>query len=197
MKILYTKKQKQYRKYIEKHRYYVSYAFNRFINHTFLYDQLPNVDLFNLEQRIRVHDMSKFDKEEFYPYCQYFYPEEDHFPSKNIMLQGWIHHYSYNDHHPEFWIIDRDIYAQHICNENFTGLKSKDMPIEAILEMFSDWLAMSLINHSSLRDWYNKEGIKLPFSYKTQQLVKQIMNILYQKSNLDILLTTLQVPDKN
>lgn len=183
---LLTKEDRQYADYLTNHQKNVQIAFYEFINHNYIYDMLINkfridIDINELEYRVLQHDASKWSKAEFMPYRQYYYPTT--FASKELLNKAWIHHFMNNDHHPEYWIIDKDIDL--ILKEQFTGLESEDMSIEAILEMICDWIAMSLYFNSSLITWYYNEGSKYPFSILTRNIVENIIDILDKKYNLE------------
>lgn len=190
---LLLKEDRQYADYLKNHQKNVQIAFYEFINHIAIYDPIINkfnidIDLNELERRILNHDMSKWDKDEFIPYRQYYYPTD--FPSKVLLDKGWIHHFCNNDHHPEYWIINRDKYIDLILNEEFDKLHSKDMSIEAIFEMVCDWIAMSLQFHSSLIDWYNRDGIKFPFSKKTRNIVETLITNLQNTASFETRILT-------
>lgn len=104
-----------------------------------------------LKDRILIHDLSKFSKEEFEPYRKYFFPTKEEEKEANHMgisakclnessfNLAWKHHYENNPHHPE----------------NHTEKMSKiDM-----VEMCLDWTAMGIkFNDSSLEYFRNKKG---------------------------------------
>ena len=186
---LLTKEDRQYADYLKKHQRNVQVAFYEFINHTYIYDPIinlfkTNIDLNMLELRILHHDASKWSKEEFLPYRQYYY-SANNLRSKELLNKAWAHHFSTNDHHPEYWIIDRDQHINLILNEQFDTLKSEDMSIEAIFEMLCDWIAMSLQFHSSLINWYNRSGTYFPFSKKTRLIVQKLIDILYDNLSFE------------
>jgi hypothetical protein len=124
--------QKEYKTYVEEHKDRV----RQFAE--WLRGKLPEVfdgvdfDLFN--ELIQEHDDSKFSEEEFEPYAQYFYGDK-----KNDFEyeEAWKHHWTHNEHHPEFWL-------------------GEDMPYIYILEMICDWGSFSIAsgNMRELSEFY-------------------------------------------
>ena len=185
--MLLTLKDQEYATYIKNHQKNIQIAFYEFVNHNHIYDLIDeyDIDLNNLEQRILNHDESKWSNIEFYGYRQFYYPLDNELPSKILLDRAWIHHYSINDHHPEYWIINRKENNELILNEEWDKLKSYEMSIESILEMLCDWIAMSLNFHSSLLTWYYSEGYKYPFAEQTKEIVNKIIKFFKQHSEID------------
>lgn len=101
-----------------------------------------------LKERIPVHDASKFSNEEFKPYRDKFFGNDRNSKSvENAFEKAWIHHYTINDHHPEFWTykLGKKIITASMSNCAFA-------------EMLIDWIAMSMANNSSLIDWWMDSG---------------------------------------
>lgn len=72
-------------------------------------------------KRLLVHDLSKFDREEFIPYRDRFYGPKTDKPSREFFA-AVARHKKINDHHPEYW--------------NFNGI-----PEVCLKEMCIDWFA--------------------------------------------------------
>ena len=183
--MLQTTNERLYADYVIEHIQNVAFAFYNFLNNNSIYKLLEpftnKIDFNNIERRIILHDRSKWAVEEFNAYRQYFYPEVNESKNESIFNEAWIHHFSINDHHPEYWIIEYNHHLDEIINENFSNLQSYDMSIEAIIEMFADWLAMSLKLKTSLIEWYNKEGYKYPYSDRTRKLIDVLILPLEDK----------------
>ena len=77
-------------------------------------------DVFN--ELIQEHDDSKFSEEEFEPYAQKWFGNKIKTPEYE---EAWKHHWTNNEHHPEFWL-------------------GEDMPYIYILEMICDWGSFSI-----------------------------------------------------
>lgn len=150
-----TEQEKEYVKYIENHVNNIYKAYD-LINEK-LHEDL-NYDDLELIKRINTHDASKWGKEEFEAYRQWFYPNGDDEKDKRVFEDAWRHHYRHNDHHPEYW----------------DGL---EMPDDAIAEMFCDWVAMSLNFETSLREWYEDAKARNKFVFDNLTL-KKIENVM-------------------
>ena len=112
--------QEEYRNYIIAHKERVE----QFAD--WLKENLPevfeNVDIKAFDEVISEHDESKFGEEEFEAYAQRFYNDgEEGFEFE----EAWKHHWTHNEHHPEFWL-------------------GEDMPYIYILEMLCDWGSFSI-----------------------------------------------------
>ena len=133
-----SKLDKDYKKYVETHiknveksakwlKKYCPELFNK-LGGTTAFDNL-----------IKNHDKSKFSKEEWGPYRDYWMG--DKWDSKPEIVENfrkaWKHHYSVNKHHPEYW-------------------QGKGMPYIYKLEMICDWLSFSVNkNKRELIKFYN------------------------------------------
>jgi phosphoesterase RecJ-like protein len=110
-----------------------------------------------LDQRIKDHDNSKFEPEEFSGY-------EDKWVTKQRTPKyeiAWEHHYKHNPHHPEYW-------------------NGKDMDYISIIEMICDWWSFSFRDHDlySIFDFYEntaKDDKMKNISPKTKETVEAIL----------------------
>lgn len=84
-----------------------------------LFDEI-DVDVF--DDLIKEHDASKWSEEEFEPYAQRWFGDGIKTPEYE---EAWKHHWTHNEHHPEFWL-------------------GEDMPYIYILEMICDWGSFSI-----------------------------------------------------
>jgi hypothetical protein len=148
--------QKEYKTYVEEHKDRV----RQFAE--WLRGKLPEVfdevdfDVFN--ELIEEHDDSKFSEEEFEPYAQHFYGDK-----KNDFEyeEAWKHHWTRNEHHPEFWL-------------------GEDMPYIYILEMLCDWGSFSIAsgNMKELSEFYfNKarDDEEKNLSENTKIIIEEIL----------------------
>ena len=119
--------QEEYKKYIEEHKERVKqYA-------DWLKENLPelfnNIDQDAFNEIIQEHDDSKFEEPEFEAYAQKFYGKQDINGKPLEYVPGfdeaWKHHWTHNEHHPEFWL-------------------GEDMPYIYVLEMLCDWGSFSI-----------------------------------------------------
>ncbi len=164
-----TKQERMYCDYIENHVNNVYRAYQ--LIGDILHEDLDFDDL-SLVKRVNTHDTSKWSEDEFEAYRQNFYPSERERTDEDMFEKAWQHHYKNNDHHPEHYVFN---YA--FLNGEIKQL-AKEMPDEAIAEMFCDWTAMSLNFKTSLKKWYDramKDG-KFVFNEKTLEKVDRIMS---------------------
>jgi hypothetical protein len=101
--------------------------------------------------RILVHDKSKYIEPEFSAYRQWFYPDSNETKNKDLFDSAWRHHYTFNDHHPEYYYIG--------------DTKVVEMSVRAMCEMFCDWLAMSIKFNNLPSDWFIKRQNTDPFRF--------------------------------
>ena len=135
--------QEEYKKYIEEHKARVKqYA-------EWLKENLPelfdNIDLELFNEMINDHDNSKYSEEEFEAYAKKFYGPQDINGKPLEYVPGfdeaWKHHWTNNEHHPEFWL-------------------GEDMPYIYILEMLCDWGSFSIAsgNMEELSKFYYEQA---------------------------------------
>jgi hypothetical protein len=147
----------EYKNYITEHKERVS----KFAD--WLKENLPelfeNIDIELFDEMIEEHDESKFSEEEFEPYAQHFYGDK-----KNDFeySQAWKHHWTHNEHHPEFWL-------------------GENMPLIYILEMICDWGSFSIDkgDFKELSDfYYNKarDDEEKNLSEDTKEIIEEILD---------------------
>lgn len=129
--------QKEYKEYVIAHK-------DRVIQTSeWLKENLPELfeemDLEVFDEVIEEHDDSKFDEEEFEAYAQHFYGSNH--DNDLEFEEAWKHHWTHNEHHPEFWL-------------------GEDMPYIYILEMLCDWGSFSIEKGdlSELINYYYNEA---------------------------------------
>jgi len=129
-----------------------------------------------LIERGRTHDDSKFSQYELEPYIIL---TEKHRTKRvdNIDLElpdfvqeamddAWVHHYTVNDHHMNFYVPEVD---------GFT--KVEVMPDKAVAEMCADWFAMSEELDSHTLDWVEDHmNVKWSVSKSIEDLIFEILN---------------------
>jgi hypothetical protein len=148
--------QEENKKYIEEHKANVK----KFAD--WLKENLPelfeNIDLELFDELIAEHDDSKFSEEEFEPYAQKWFNNS----GKTLEYEeAWKHHWTNNEHHPEFWL-------------------GEDMPYIYILEMLCDWGSFSIKsgNMKELSDFYYskaKDDEEKNLSENTKIIIEEIL----------------------
>jgi hypothetical protein len=144
------------KKYIEEHKANV----RKFAD--WLLENLPelfdNIDLELFNEMIDEHDDSKFSEEEFEPYAQKWFGDG----IKTLEYEeAWRHHWTNNEHHPEFWL-------------------GEDMPYIYILEMLCDWGSFSMKSGdlNELSDFYfskAKDDEEKNLSENTKIIIEEIL----------------------
>lgn len=175
-------KNSEYRDYIQTHVSNVEDAFMRYfvplLNRENLSELLTDKEIYDAiikaRKNIQVHDASKYDEIEFDAYRYKFYPtdEEQADPDYKSTVEarfrvGWEHHYANNKHHPDHWASEQ--------------LKPfQDMPIEYIIEMICDWLAMGVYFGTSTIEWFENEAERERecMTENTEQLVKEFLYVI-------------------
>ncbi len=147
---------RDYKDYINKHKKCVEKAF--YISKPFLKEILNKEELSLLSKNVKIHDNSKFQEDEFFPYAEYFYGNKD--KAKNSFEQAKTLHKSRNPHHPEYWKINNE-----------------EMPKVYVAEMVLDWWAFSIMknNPKEIFNFYNENKEKLNLTTKETQTVEQIL----------------------
>ena len=141
-----------YMNYIKNHKEKVVKAYNEYMIP--LMNRTPNPDLeeaiIKAGRNVINHDLSKYEPVEFEAYRRHFYPTEfekqdPKFEDVTRVLYdaAWVHHNQNNEHHPEHWGLDRN--------------PPEDMPLEFVIEMLCDWLAMGMYYKSSTREWWSSK----------------------------------------
>ena len=161
-KIYNTKEERDYVEYIGKHIANVRKSYEAREKFIALALDLSMEEREELKNRILIHDKSKYSKEEFEGYRQWFYPAPGETKDKSKFDIAWKHHYEHNDHHPEYW-------------------KGKDMPKVAIAEMICDWEAMSRNFGGNPLEYFNrdKENKKKSMSENTFRIIEKALMGIY------------------
>ena len=155
--------QKEYKNYIKEHKDRV----RQFAD--WLKENLPevfeNVDMDAFDEVIDEHDDSKYSEEEFEPYAQKFYKQDEYGKPLEYIPgwdEAWKHHWTNNEHHPEFWL-------------------GEDMPYIYILEMLCDWGSFSIAsgNMKELINFYYdkaKDDEEKNLSDNTKIIIEEILD---------------------
>lgn len=160
---LLLEKELEYKNYILNHIENIKKCFDIYNKQLCNQLEIDNMELYKL---IIIHDQSKFSKEEFNLYRQYFYPVANEIKNQDLFDIGWLMHQNSNKHHPEFWIMR---------NDNKTTVL--DMPNIYIAEMTLDWAAMGLNFKDNAYNYYHAQGYKKPLSNNTKNTLDKIIKI--------------------
>ena len=180
-------KEKEYFAYIQKHVSCVVDAFNRYflplLDKTNICSTVPDEEL---KQAIRVcgeriaeHDHVKYGDAEFDSYRAKYYPTANEKKGdaayqqlvEDRLKEAFKHHYANNPHHPEYWV------------DSETGLP-RDMSLDAIVEMISDWTGVSTMFGGTVVDWYKHNAVhdeQKAMTQRTRDIVEDLMyNVLFK-----------------
>ncbi len=183
-------KEEEYYAYIEEHKANVLKAYDELFkaNSSFFElsgntDILEAMGLLETNRILQQHDDSKFSDEEFYAYRIKYYStaeESEKYATDEAYKmiadenygKAWEHHYTNNDHHPEFW-------ADKIDGK---FVPDKDMELQAIVHMICDWQAMSIKFKSDMWEWFDTQADseKNCMTLKTKSITTGIMNLLHK-----------------
>lgn len=163
--------EKKYREYLSSHIKYVEMTYNLLLP-SIKKMGLSEQELQQLKVNIEEHDKSKFTKEEFIPYCNYFYGDKTE--ETITEFKKAVHkHETRNPHHLEYW-----------------AEKKESMPTIYLIEMVCDWWSFSLRKKEPLEvlEWYNKNKPKMNLSdnecAKIGYLFEEIKNLNNNLQNL-------------
>lgn len=105
------------------------------------------------------HDMSKFTKKEFKPYALKWYYDNKDIHIKQMYKDAWVHHYTHNKHHQEFW-------------------SGKSMDKIYVLELICDWTAMSMKFNDTPQLYYYKIMRNIYVSRDTRRMIEYYLGFL-------------------
>lgn len=142
-----------------------------------LYTNLPALlsayDVEFLGDLISNHDKSKWDEEEYGPYCEYFYGDKKENWVKDEFDLAWLHHQHNNPHHWQHWLL----------REDDGEARPLPMPYEYVVEMVCDHWAFSWAsgNLFEIFDWYDKNKSKMLLHPDTQGVYEDILSQIKDK----------------
>jgi len=109
------------------------------------------------------HDASKFEEPEYTPYIwvSWKYHMGLKFPKIPVELEqamhnATMHHITYNQHHPEYWVGESDKIHLNRLDRDTPHVKGNDatrMPYLALAEMVADWCAVAEERRTCVHDW--------------------------------------------
>lgn len=164
-----------YNNYLDRHIDNVGNAY------AWIKEHLPEVtagiagdDEWNILKR---HDESKYDREEYDAYDEYFYGKTKSPRVEEAFNYAWLHHIHENGHHWQHWVLVND--------EPNEGIVALDMPYHYIIEMICDWWSFSF-SKGELREifkWYVAHKKHMKLSDKTREIVEDILGKIAAKLN--------------
>ena len=118
------------------------------------------------------HDASKWEDEEYYPYCDYFYGERTDEVEQEFN-KAWLHHQHNNPHHWQHWLL----------REDDGEMIAIEMPYQYVIEMICDWWAFSWKKQDlfEIFKWYDDNKSKIVLHPNTQSKVEEILSLLKER----------------
>jgi len=155
----------KYFKYICIHKWFVFLQCLRFIK---IYPFLG----FSLLWRGIVHDLSKFRRDEWIPYREYYYGKNKAYV-QNVFDLAWLKHIHRNKHHWQYYILLED--------EGNTKLI--EMPFIYVLEMVADWVGagIAITGKMEVWNWYEKNKHRMQFHPNVRMEVEDLIADLKTK----------------
>lgn len=159
------KQEEKYNKYIEEHRNNVMKAYNELISCSLVYQYGGQEMLDKLKDRIVLHDLSKYEEEEYDAYRKNFFPinQEEKENNKEAFEKAWQHHWKNNSHHWQ--------YRQN--NKDFSQDNIED--VLNVLENICDWLAMGYKFNDRPYQYYEKNKDKIILNEKEKRFLEHII----------------------
>ena len=149
-----NRKELEYNIYLLTHIANVDYAYIKYKDIIAKALEVDNIDDFSeaLCDRVMKHDESKKSTQEYNAYRMKYFPvegvEDQETENDEAFNKAWAHHYSHNDHHPEYW--------EGIIRTSSNN-QASEMSDLAIAEMALDWVAMGMSRcNSKCYDYYKK-----------------------------------------
>ena len=161
----------RYDDYLQKHINAVKIAFDWLT--TNLPELFKGYDSDVLGSIIGHHDNSKWDDEEYFAYCEYFYGESRTQEVEDNFDYAWLHHQHNNPHHWQHWLL----------REDDGGTKALEMDYIYVIEMICDHWAFSWVKGDlfEIFNWYDQNKSKMILHPNTQSLYEDILEKIKQK----------------
>lgn len=134
--------------------------------------------------RLIKHDWSKFKRDEWVPYREFFYGGEKTPARKQAFADAFRLHCKRNDHHWNCWVIDANNFS--IGGRGWERGKNpfqvvRPMSDDAIKEMVADWMGAGRAitgNWDDIFSWYERTKSTQTMTASTRWRVEQILGSL-------------------
>ena len=129
----------------------------------------------NFDLQFSEHDKSKYDREEYFAYDEYFYGYNKSAKVVQNFNKAWLRHIHYNPHHWQHWVLIND--------EEAEGVICIEMPRRYVIEMICDWWSFSWSKGdlTEIFSWWDKHSNYIKLHPKTRRLVIGILNEIRKK----------------
>lgn len=160
-------RQDEYFEYLNQHILNVQRSWEEFLRDPF--EQFFPENYYEACKSINLHDVSKYNEDEFVPYCNHFYPADGFENDEEAFDYAWLLHQKRNPHHWQYWVLVRDS----------GDLVAMDMPTHEIANMLCDWHSFSAKDpKSTAYSWYKENNHKMILSDNTIDVVKFLLDFL-------------------
>lgn len=131
-----------------------------------------------LTTQINWHDVSKYLKDEYDAYDNYFYGKKTE-KVKTEFNYAWLHHIHNNPHHWQHWVLVNDE----------DGTHALEMPREYVIEMICDWWAFShkTGNLYEIFEWYKSHKKNMILHEKTKKLVEELLDRIKEELDKEVI----------
>lgn len=163
-------RQSEYNEYLMKHINGVKTAWREILYPAILTESDEDVDqITKVIDLVANHDKSKYQKDEYDAYLNYFYPDRNNKKDSNAFDAAWLLHQKRNPHHWQYWCLIRDA----------GEVKAMDMPFEYICEMLCDWSSFQFVvdPKSTANKWYKDNKNNMILSDNTRKEVERLLSI--------------------
>lgn len=132
----------------------------------------------NYDLQFSEHDKSKWDREEYFAYDEYFYGHNKSAKVVQEFNKAWLRHIHHNPHHWQHWVLIHD--------EEAEGVTCIEMPYNYAIEMICDWWAFSWAKGdlTEIFSWWEKHSECIKFHPKTRRLVTDILEKIHKRLGL-------------
>lgn len=128
---------------------------------------------------IEKHDASKYLKDEYEAYDNWFYGNQS-YENKVKIDKAWLHHIHNNPHHWQHWLLVEDDPEYTTEAGLIYPFKFIEIPDNYILEMIADWWSFSWKTGNLLEvfEWYKLHENTIKMHPKSRMKVEQILGEL-------------------
>ena len=166
----------KYDLYLNNHKLIVMTAFSWLYKYVLDSDFIANWIVGAVARNIKNHDESKYSKEEYNAYDDWFYSEKrDRKCFEENFNSAWLHHIHNNPHHWQHWILIND--------DAELGTIALEMPMEYVVEMICDWWSFSweIGNLYEIFSWYENNKDHIVLHDNTRLEVEHILSAMKKK----------------
>ena len=167
-------KENEYRKYIDNHINNVKKAWETMKSNSECMELISKylnssikASISLIDELIKKHDLSKYEKEEFDAYRRNFYPVNDDEKNNNkeSFDKAWEHHYTNNLHHWDYW---------------YKSGNMDKMGFAFCTEEVCDWIGMAYQFNQSANEWYHQNSNDIHLGEKQRTFTEELLNRFYK-----------------